>query len=66
MSWDNLHNIRGWAQVVAEARRKGYPCTGLIGSGWDKRLGGFKETAIVAWKIPQERESGFVALAGAH
>ena len=62
MPWDNLRNVRGWAQVVAEARRKGYPCVGMIDSCWAKRQGGVKETAIVSWKIPREGERGFVAL----
>jgi hypothetical protein len=62
MPWDNLRNVRGWAQVVAEARRRGYPCIGMIGSIWDKRDGGFRETASVSWKVPKPGETGFVAL----
>jgi hypothetical protein len=62
MAWDNLHNVWGWAQVVAEARRKGYPCLGMLASLWNKRAGGFQETAIVSWKIPKKGEKGFVAL----
>ena len=62
MSWENLRNVRGWARVVAEARRKGYPCIGMIGSNWAKRDGGFQETAIVSWRIPREGEPGFVSL----
>jgi len=62
MPWDNLRNVRGWAQVVAEARRKGYPCLGMIGSNWANRCGGFKETAIVSWKTPKAGERGFVSL----
>ncbi len=34
MPWDNLRNVRGWAQVVAEARSKGYPCLGMIDVSW--------------------------------
>jgi hypothetical protein len=48
--------------VVAEARRKGYPCLGMLASLWNKRAGGFQETAIVSWKIPKKGEKGFVAL----
>ena len=62
MSWDNLRNVRGWAQVVARARAKGYPCLGMINACWGKRTGGFQETAIVSWKIPGEGEKGFVSL----
>ena len=62
MSWDNLRNVRGWAQVVAEARAKGYPCMGMINALWANRPGGFRETAIVTWKIPQKGEKGFVTI----
>jgi hypothetical protein len=62
MPWDNLRNVRGWAQVVAEARRQGTPCLGMIGSIWAQRAGGFKETAIVSWKVPQAGDERFVPL----
>jgi hypothetical protein len=65
MPWNNLHNVRGWAQVVAEARALGYPCLGIIGSCWpDQPHGdaGMEETARVSWKIPQLGESGYVPL----
>lgn len=62
MSWDNLRNVRGWAQVVAEARAKGYPCLGMINACWANRTGGFQETAVVCWKVPREGEKGFVSL----
>lgn len=62
MPWDNLRNVRGWAQVVAEARRRGYPCLGMIGSAWAQRSGGFAETAIVSWRVPREGEARFVAV----
>lgn len=62
MAWDNLRNVRGWAQVVAEARRRGYPCLGMIGSAWAQRSGGFAETAIVSWRVPREGEARFVAV----
>ena len=62
MPWDNLRNVQGFAQIVAEARGKGYPCLGIIGSAWDKREGGFQETANVSWKVPKPGEKGYVAL----
>ncbi len=62
MAWDNLRNVRGWAQVVSEARRRGYPCLGMIGSAWAQRTGGFEETAIVSWRVPREGEERFVAV----
>lgn len=62
MPWDNLTNIRAWAQVVAEAQRKGYKCRGMIGSGWEGRPTGFHETAMVAWRIPRKGEKNYVAL----
>ena len=65
MPWDNLRNIRGWAQVVAEARRKGYPCLGMINVMWSNRGGGFQETASVSWKIPKAGEREFCVFAEA-
>ena len=62
MPWDNMRNIHEWAAVVAEARKKGYPCHGIIGSGWEGRPTGFKETAVVAWRVPKVNEKGYVAL----
>lgn len=62
MPWDNLHNVRQWAQVVREARAKGFDCKGMIGSAWDKRDGGFRETAAVAWKIPKIGDKNYVPL----
>ena len=62
MPWDNLRNVQGWAQVVADARKKGYPCLGMIDSCWAKRTGGIKGSAIVSWKIPKKSEKGFVEL----
>jgi hypothetical protein len=62
MPWDNLRNVRGWAQVVAEARSKGDPCLGMIGSIWAGRAGGFRETAIVSWRTPRPGEDNYVAL----
>jgi hypothetical protein len=65
MPWDNLRNVRGWAQVVSNARKQGYPCLGMIGSIWAGRDGGFRETAIVSWRVPRPGEDRFVALPGA-
>ena len=62
MAWDNLRNIRGWAQVVAEARRKGYPCLGMIEACWGGRTGGLQEAARVSWKTPKAGEKGYVPL----
>jgi hypothetical protein len=66
MPWDNLRNVRGWAQVVAEARAKGYPCSGMIDACWTLgstlRDGGMQETASVSWKIPRKGERGYVSL----
>jgi hypothetical protein len=67
MPWNNLRNVRGWAQVVAEARAKGYPCAGMIDSCWPETKvpncnGGVMETAIVSWKIPKKGEKRFIAL----
>jgi hypothetical protein len=64
MPWYDLTNVRAWAQVVAEARRKGYPCLGMIDSCWtaETRPGGMEETAIVSWKIPPKGDRRFVEL----
>ena len=61
-AWDNLRNVRGWAQVVAEARRRGYPCLGMIDTCWGGRTGGLREAAAVSWKIPKAGEKGYVPL----
>lgn len=66
MPWDNIRNIRGWAQVVAEARGKGFKCMGMIGSCWDLRPGGFTETADVAWRVPKGGDKKFVELGDAN
>ncbi len=62
MSWDNLRNARGWAQVVAEARRKGYPCLGIIATCWANRTGGLRESAAVSWRVPQKGEKNYVSV----
>ncbi len=65
MPWNNLRNVRGWAQVVAEARRKGYKCLGIIDSCWSgvpNTNGGVIETAIVSWRVPRKGEKNYVEL----
>jgi len=65
MPWYDLTNVRVWAQVVAEAGRKGYPCIGMIGSCWKScsdPTGGMEETAIVSWRIPQKGDRRFFQL----
>ena len=62
MSWDNLRNVRGWAQVVAKARAKGYPCLGMVNACWAKRTGGFRESASVSWRVPKAGEMNHVVL----
>lgn len=65
MPWNNLRNVRGWAQVVAEAAGKGYPCIGMIDSCWKgvpNADGGVQETAEVSWRIPKAGERRFVPL----
>lgn len=65
MTWYNLRNIWGWAQLGAKARAKGWPFLGLINAAWQSGpnpTGGFKDTAIVSWKIPKKGEKRFVEL----
>ena len=59
--WDNRINIRAWAQVVAEARRRGWPCLGMLDSYWHNRHD-FRESAICSWRIPREGEKRWVPL----
>ena len=68
MSMSNIANIRGWAQVVAEARKKGCPCLGMF--IWDARHMQqykhldwhtcVKETASVSWKVPKKGDRRYV------
>ncbi|MFH0965765.1 MAG: glycoside hydrolase family 20 zincin-like fold domain-containing protein [Planctomycetota bacterium] len=57
--WDDPVNIRAWAQVVAEARRRGWPCMGMIDSHWHDR-NDYREAAICSWRIPREGEESWV------
>ena len=59
--WYDERNIRGWAQVFAEARRRGWPCLGMIDSFWHSRAN-YRETAICAWRVPREGERRYLAL----
>ena len=59
--WDNKINIRAWAQVVAEARRRGWPCSGMLASYWHNRHA-FRESAICSWRIPRKGEDRWVKL----
>lgn len=67
MPWYDLRNVDAWAQVVAEARGKGYPCLGMIDSCWQgtrvpDTYGGVEETAIVSWRIPRKGDMRYVEL----
>ena len=59
--WDNKINIRAWAQVVAEARRRGWPCSGMLASYWHNRHA-FRESAICSWRIPRKDEPRWIKL----
>gem|GEM_PF-3329099 len=56
--WDNPRNIRAWAQVVAEARRRGWPCSGMLASYWHGRQA-YDEAAVCSWRIPRPGEDRF-------
>ncbi len=65
LAWYNLRNVRGWAQIIDKARKKGYPCIGLVGSAWadlpyEISSGGLMETARVSWRVPRKGEKGWV------
>ena len=70
--WYDRRNVRAWAQVIAEARAKGYPCKGVMVACWpdvqagedarERNLRGMEEGAIVSWKIPQEGDRRFIQL----
>ncbi|MBI4026437.1 MAG: substrate-binding domain-containing protein [Verrucomicrobia bacterium] len=70
MTWNNIRNVRAWAQAVANAMRKGQPCIGIINACWGNTpnsstpnpTGGMQETACVAWKIPKKGEKNFVTV----
>lgn len=68
MPWNNLRNVRGWAQVAAEARKLGYPCLGIIDSCWPDQANpdaGMQESANVSWKLPVPGDSNYVELPAA-
>ncbi|MBI3921434.1 MAG: hypothetical protein HY318_08470 [Armatimonadetes bacterium] len=70
MPWYDVRNVDAWAQVVAEARGKGYPCLGIIDSCWQgtrvpDTYGGVEETAIVSWKIPRKGDRRYIELPSA-
>ena len=60
--WYNLRCIREWAQVVGEARRRGWNAMGIIDTPWGHPgpYVNFKETACVSWKVPAKGEKGWV------
>ncbi len=65
LAWHNLRNVRSWAQIISKARKKGYPCLGLVGSAWpdlsyDISSGGLMETARVSWRVPRKGDKGYV------
>lgn len=62
--WYDERNIRGWAQVVAEARRRGWPCLGMIDSFWHNRAN-YRETAMCTWRIPRQGERRWLAVVDA-
>lgn len=59
--WYDQRNVRGWAQVFAEAKKRGYPCLGMIDSYWHNRAN-FRETAICAWRVPRSGEARYIKL----
>ena len=59
--WYDERNIRGWAQVFAKARRRGWPCKGMIDTHWHNRSN-YKETAICAWRVPRKGERRYLEL----
>jgi len=60
--WYDFTNIRQWAQVVAEARRRGWPCLGLVDSVWYSNADGVEEAAICSWEIPKKGDPRYVPL----
>jgi len=61
--WFKLQNIREWAQVVGEARRRGWRCLGMVDTTWSEPppYANIRETAIVSWKIPSKGDKRWVA-----
>ena len=62
LPWFDLENIREWAQVVSEARRRGWRCLGIMDTPWGRpnAYPNFRETAIVSWKVPVKGEKGWL------
>ena len=60
--WFKLQAIREWAQVVGEARRRGWNCLGMMDTPWSgpPPFRNFRETAIVSWKIPARGDRRWV------
>jgi hypothetical protein len=50
-----LQNIREWAQVVGEARARGWSCRGMVDMTWSQPppYANVRETAIVSWRAPK-------------
>ena len=62
LPWFDLRAIREWAQVIGEARRRGFKCLGMMDTPWGypNPYPNFRETAIVSWRVPREGEPGWV------
>jgi len=62
LPWFDLENIREWAQVVGQARRRGWKCLGIMDTPWGhpNAYPNFRETAIVSWKIPAKGDPRWV------
>ncbi len=62
LPWYDLQAIREWAQVIGEARRRGWNALGMLDTPWGRpnAYPNFRETAIVSWKVPQKGEHGWV------
>ena len=58
LPWFDLEAIREWAQVVGEARRRGWKCLGIMDVPWGhpNPYPNFRETSIVSWKVPRKGE----------
>ena len=65
LPWFDLVCIREWAQVVGEARRRGWRVLGIMDVPWGhpNPYPNFRETAIVSWKIPAEGDPRWVEFA---
>ncbi len=63
--WYNLPAIREWAQVVGQARARGWNCLGMMDTPWGHPgpYPNFRETAIVSWKIPRKGARQWVEFA---